>query len=197
MAKNVSFFSKFGGLGRSGCTDSPGCGKMGDDDRNIYMSDRVENRGEVQHVPRQLSASARGFSRRHPERERARAVGGRGESRRIGEGRSQSQSHLVKPREKADRRSSARGGGQWCVWGRYNADRCGFKQFKTTGDGHRLLGNSKNWMQFLADHCESAGFDGGPARSNLVQVSPSEKFSRGAPIAIASSIFGTIARETS
>ena len=153
------------------------------------MSDLVENREGAGNAPRNLPPTRDDFAG-PAGGARPRLVGRRRKGCRSGQGRSQSESHQVKPRAKAKRGSISRGGAQWLGWLRYDADGCGFKQYKTTRDRQRFLRNSENRTQYLAIYCKSAHFDGGQARSNLVQVSPGKKFSRGSPLAISFSILG-------
>ena len=79
------------------------------------MSDLVENRGEMRDVPRAIAPTGGGFAQ-VAGWAGFHAVRRRREGCRIGEGRSQSESHLVKPRENTDGRSSARGAAQWLFW---------------------------------------------------------------------------------
>ena len=142
------------------------------------MSDLVEKRRDAQTVPRNLPPTRGDFAQSWGG---FRPVGRRGEGCRIGEGQSQSESHLVKPRANAERRSSARGGGQWCVWVRYDADKCAFKQFKKNGDGQGFFRYSENWTKFLeviSNQHVATGAARGPTWSRQVQV---KNFPGGAP----------------
>ena len=154
------------------------------------MSDLVENRGDAQYVPRHFSptrgvfARPAGFGKVSISGSPWRGLPDRrgAESKRVAPGQT---SQKTKPGINLP--EAARYGDASI---RYDADRCAFKKFKMTGDGQIFFRNNENRMQFLAVQCKSARFEGRDARSNLVQVSPGKKNSRG-PIAIASSISGS------